>query len=59
MVKTDRKNTLWFWGMLVVALAAGYSGLILVTTHDSACGSPEAPKSVRVFPPGWECETGF
>lgn len=58
MARVSRNST-WFWVILVVAIAVGYSAIIAVTTHDSACSRPDSPKHWVIFPPGWECERRF
>ena len=49
----------WFWFLLIGGLIVGYSAVIAVTTHDTACARPDSPKHWVFFPPGWECERPF
>jgi hypothetical protein len=59
MVSATRRNSVWSWIGIALALAIGFSAIIAVGTHDDACGTADAPKHWRVFPPGWQCETSF
>lgn len=55
----NTRSTAWFWFILVVGILVGAQVLYAVGTHDTACGSADAPKHWVVFPPHWECDRGF
>lgn len=58
-MKRTARSSAWFWVLLVVCVAVGYSAIVAVTTHDSACARADSPKSWVFVPPHWECERGF
>lgn len=55
----NTRSTAWFWVILVVGIVVAGQVMLAIGSHDSACGSPDAPKRWVVLPPHWECERGF
>ena len=56
----DTPKRTFFAFLLGAAIIYGlFSLIIAVGTQDSACPTPDWPKTWRVFPPAWDCERSF
>ena len=53
------RSTRWFWFFIIVGVLIAAQVLPAIATHDTACGSPDAPKHWEFIPPHWECDRSF
>jgi hypothetical protein len=57
-VPRDKRNTQFFWILLVILAVVVYYGGVWAGTSDK-CGSTVAEKWVWTPPPHWECVVSF